>query len=108
MTPIVIDIKRREPITNATFGREPISIEGLPLTLTGIDPLNVRQQHISNCPLPAIIAAIANACPAQIIRMIEERPSVVKSWFDDEQQPTKGRFLTKRIIRVWFRRSSFV
>jgi hypothetical protein len=58
--------------------------------------------------LPAIIAAIANACPAQIIRMFEERsPRVVKSWFDDEPEPAKGRFLNHRIIGVQFR-SSFV
>ncbi len=106
MTP-VIDIKRREPVTDNTFGRLPISTTGLPLILTGINPLDVRQQRITNCPLSAIIAAIANVCPAQISRMLEERPSVVKSWFNDESEPQKGRFLTNRIIKVHFR-SSFV
>lgn len=99
----VIDVRRREPITDS--GRLPISTGGLPLILTGIKPTNVRQQRLTNCPLPAILAAIANVCPAQISRMIEERPSVVKSWFNDETE--NARFMTNRIIKVQFR-GSFV
>jgi hypothetical protein len=98
MTP-AFDIRRREPVTSS--GRIPISTVGFPLFLGDINPLNIRQQQIANCPLPAIIAAIANACPAQIRGMFGERQRVVKSWFDDEKETE--RFRTNRIIKIQFR-----
>ncbi len=94
-----IEIRRREPVTDS--GTDPLTTEGLKLFPQAPNPENVRQKRIENCPLAAILAAIANACPAQIVKMVKERPSVVKSWFDGEQE--KQRFLTNKIITVFFR-----
>lgn len=100
--PPVVDLRRREPVTNS--GLSPISVEGLPLGLNKIKATAIQQRRLTNCPLPAVMAAMANACSAKIVRMFQETSGVVKSWFDGEKE--NARFMTNRIIQVQFRTGS--
>lgn len=69
-----------------------------------LDPGTVRQKGVNNCPLPALLAAMAHARPELLHRMIETetlaRPKTC--WFFEGKPPEQGTFMVDQIVRVRF------
>ncbi|MCC6536098.1 MAG: hypothetical protein IT162_01010 [Bryobacterales bacterium] len=80
----------------------PLAPEGWPIFKYPVVATSLRQQRLTNCPLPAILAAMANAAPQRLHSMITEYPAQAESWFWNTPVPHAGRFRINRVIKVKF------
>ena len=79
-----------EPTTSTSMA--PITTSPFPLFKGDPTALEVRQQRLTNCPLPAVLAALAHACPRQVQQMIIKRDAPTKSWFYNKPLTSLGYF----------------
>jgi hypothetical protein len=107
-----------EPIPgdDSLGGLAPLQTSYLPLFNRGmINPLTVVQQKVTNCPLPALLAALAYAMPDRLPRMIHWLPLATprRSWFFDRDRPKQVHseptaFTIREILRVTFPNASAI
>lgn len=70
---------------------------------------SVRQQLLTNCPLPAILAAMAHAIPERLRAMVQrvEHQQPRTAWFEGSDKPANGEYLeTKTTFKIAFQRKT--
>lgn len=92
---------------------EPIASPMAPILSAGLklfdgEPAatSVRQQMLTNCPLPALLAAMANGNKSGLKKMVQERNAPAQSWFYGRPVTSAGKFQVSRIITVHFQHAS--
>lgn len=84
----------------------PLFSEGLKVFGTKPSPTKLRQQLLTNCPLPALLAAMANVDKGWLQSMVQERSVPAESWFFNKPVTSGGKFKVKRIISVRFQHAT--
>jgi hypothetical protein len=117
-----------EPVTlskvDGSFStRAPTLVTALPMFVgnpPGPSFGQLRQQRITNCPLVAIMAALAHASPKRVMAMVRVRTVTegeqVESWYQDHVDekgervpvpvPKAGVFAVEKVITVRFQKQS--
>lgn len=95
-----------EPLPGEGFGKlAPMITSPLPL-FKGGRPQAVRQQKLTNCPLPALLAAMANANPGRLRTMVQQKRygTARKAWFLDKEalKSNPQCFEVKDVITIQF------
>jgi hypothetical protein len=106
----MVDMTEPIPGDPELGGLAPLITTSIPL-FKGINALAVVQQKVMNCPLPALLAALAHAMPDRLRSMIQKVPLSTPrtSWFfDNKNQPKSGptAFTVKEIFRVAFQNAA--
>lgn len=96
-----------EPVPGSeNFGKlAPMLVEAGPIFIGEPKPKSVRQQRLTSCPLPAVLAATAHADPSRLYKMIHytgySKPRT--AWFRGKALPQGGETLeSAKTMMVYF------
>ena len=94
----------KEPTTST--GLAPLMTTLLEPFKNGVNAKSVRQQGLTNCPLPAILSAMARAWPGKLRKMIKKKKQKAQAWFYGKQPPSTGPFELDSYLTVKFQNAS--